>query len=443
MKRLSTYKSKLWRYLGIALWLCCAATSWGQTVLERGDVAGSMKTLKKKVLYIFSLLFISTFLYAQIPNPIVLEWAFPEQPGVENPTLPAKDAIWFAPSTNNYPTLFGAKPASYGPGVERDGIISCVNYNGIVGGLNGCGQNDYAIIAKGWTTASSRSNDDYIQFEFDISNMACHDFSNSTGVISFDAMRSSQGPTKIDLYAVADVPGFGVQELYFPNSRDLSVNQGWRFYSINSFDIGAFGSLFTLVQTFGVDNIKIRIYGYNANSGAGTLRIDNFRLQLNDALDQTPTTFTDLNVPTEACSESDLPVLNNLPTQSNQSEGVWSLENVGNVYTYTFTPSVMCFATYQFEVILLESPDVGVISGDSEVCVGQSIHLSSTVSGGTWSSEDDAIATVDANTGEVTGVSAGEVEISYTVGSDNLCPDSSESITITVNPVPITSPITH
>ncbi|MDG4951140.1 hypothetical protein NLM59_09390 [Weeksellaceae bacterium KMM 9724] len=39
MKTLSTYKRSLWRYILVALWLCGTLTTWGQTVLERGDVA--------------------------------------------------------------------------------------------------------------------------------------------------------------------------------------------------------------------------------------------------------------------------------------------------------------------------------------------------------------------------------------------------------------------
>ena len=39
MKTLSTYKRSLWRYILLALWLCGTFTAWGQTVLERGDVA--------------------------------------------------------------------------------------------------------------------------------------------------------------------------------------------------------------------------------------------------------------------------------------------------------------------------------------------------------------------------------------------------------------------
>ncbi|MBX2907164.1 MAG: Ig-like domain-containing protein [Taibaiella sp.] len=55
------------------------------------------------------------------------------------------------------------------------------------------------------------------------------------------------------------------------------------------------------------------------------------------------------------------------------------------------------------------------ITGPANVCVGSSMTLSHVSSGGTWSSSNTARATVDATTGEVTGVAYGMVNISYTV----------------------------
>ncbi len=75
----------------------------------------------------------------------------------------------------------------------------------------------------------------------------------------------------------------------------------------------------------------------------------------------------------------------------------------------------------------------GVINGVSAVCVGASIALTDTTSGGTWSSSDNALATVDAS-GNVTGVSAGAVTISYTVTTS--CGTTSAIKNITVNPLP-------
>ena len=58
---------------------------------------------------------------------------------------------------------------------------------------------------------------------------------------------------------------------------------------------------------------------------------------------------------------------------------------------------------------------VGAITGPSVVCIGSTITLSDTSSGGTWASSTPSVATVSA--GVVTGISAGIDTIKYTVTS--------------------------
>ena len=63
--------------------------------------------------------------------------------------------------------------------------------------------------------------------------------------------------------------------------------------------------------------------------------------------------------------------------------------------------------------------NVGTVSGTSPLCIGASATYSSNgEAGGVWSSSNTGIATVDANTGVVTTVSAGTVNIIYTVTGD-------------------------
>ncbi len=78
------------------------------------------------------------------------------------------------------------------------------------------------------------------------------------------------------------------------------------------------------------------------------------------------------------------------------------------------------------------------VTGPNTVCQGSSINLSSSIAGGTWSSDNTALATVVSvgpGAGTVTGVSPGIVLISYTF-SDGC----SKTATITVKPLP--APIT-
>ncbi|MFN8346898.1 MAG: cadherin-like beta sandwich domain-containing protein [Spirosomataceae bacterium] len=77
----------------------------------------------------------------------------------------------------------------------------------------------------------------------------------------------------------------------------------------------------------------------------------------------------------------------------------------------------------------------GTINGGTSVCVNSTLALTySGPAGGTWSSSNPLIATVNPATGEVTGVSAGQVQILYANAPS--CPNGSDQITLTVKPLP-------
>ncbi|MFM7644804.1 MAG: beta strand repeat-containing protein [Sphingomonadales bacterium] len=60
-------------------------------------------------------------------------------------------------------------------------------------------------------------------------------------------------------------------------------------------------------------------------------------------------------------------------------------------------------------------PSPGIINGGvNGICVGATETLTNNVTGGVWTSNNTSIATVNASTGAVTGVSAGNVTITYT-----------------------------
>ncbi|SHN46037.1 gliding motility-associated C-terminal domain-containing protein [Chitinophaga sp. CF418] len=101
--------------------------------------------------------------------------------------------------------------------------------------------------------------------------------------------------------------------------------------------------------------------------------------------------------------------------------------------TYTFTDG-QCTATITANLNIHGLPLIAAISGDSAVCEGQKIGLNNATAAGTWSSDNTAIATVDA-VGTVTGISAGTASIVYTV-TDNYGCTSSADASITVNALP-------
>ncbi len=68
--------------------------------------------------------------------------------------------------------------------------------------------------------------------------------------------------------------------------------------------------------------------------------------------------------------------------------------------------------------------------GSSELCIGDTLQLTNTTGGGTWTSSNTAVATVGTN-GKVTAVTAGTATISYTVS--NSCGSATATVNITVN----------
>jgi uncharacterized protein YjdB len=78
-----------------------------------------------------------------------------------------------------------------------------------------------------------------------------------------------------------------------------------------------------------------------------------------------------------------------------------------------------------YVIITAPSP----ISGPDSVCIGATASLSSSPSGGIWSSSNTSIATVD-STGMVLGVAGGTTIISYSLGAGCIY-----TLTMTVNPV--------
>lgn len=60
------------------------------------------------------------------------------------------------------------------------------------------------------------------------------------------------------------------------------------------------------------------------------------------------------------------------------------------------------------------APSAGTLSGSTSLCTGLTSTLSSSVGGGTWSSSNTAVGTIDAS-GVLTGISAGTTNVTYTV----------------------------
>ncbi len=136
------------------------------------------------------------------------------------------------------------------------------------------------------------------------------------------------------------------------------------------------------------------------------------------------------------CSSDTVPVLQ--ATSPNGITGTWSPATISNTASgsYVFTPNAGQCATPTTLNVTINSLILPAITGPGAVCITNSILLSHTTPGGTWSSNNTNIATVDA-TGNVTGVSAGSVMIIYTVNNGTCTTSVRKPITVTLPPKPI------
>ena len=90
-------------------------------------------------------------------------------------------------------------------------------------------------------------------------------------------------------------------------------------------------------------------------------------------------------------------------------------------------------ATASLTITVNPSPDAGIISGMPTVCAGDTVSLSDSVTGGTWTSTAIATASVG-STGTVAGIASGTATISYTI--TNSCGAAAATKVVTVNPTP-------
>lgn len=111
--------------------------------------------------------------------------------------------------------------------------------------------------------------------------------------------------------------------------------------------------------------------------------------------------------------------------------------------TYTVAGTGGCADAIATRTVTVTNPPVaGTISGNQEVCTGNTttFSISGNSAAGTWSSSDTNVATVNAS-GVVTAVAPGSATITYTVTGTGGCADATTTRVVNVNAVPVTSPI--
>ncbi len=109
--------------------------------------------------------------------------------------------------------------------------------------------------------------------------------------------------------------------------------------------------------------------------------------------------------------------------------------NAVGTATVTYTLPGGCYVTIGDTVS--SAPSVAAITGPGAVCTGSTITLSTSTIGGSWSSSNNAIASVN-SVGVVTGNSSGTVNITYSVTNSCATAYQIHSVTVNITPSAIT-----
>jgi len=147
----------------------------------------------------------------------------------------------------------------------------------------------------------------------------------------------------------------------------------------------------------------------------------------------TPSAITGDN---NACTGISLTYSNSIAfgTWSSSNSGVATINNTSGIInpitsgTTTITYNSGC--GINATKILTVNAQPAAITGTTTVCAANNTTLSNSVSGGVWSSSNNAIGTVNSATGVVRGMAEGNVTISYT---NNIC---FSTINVSVSPLP-------
>jgi gliding motility-associated-like protein len=88
---------------------------------------------------------------------------------------------------------------------------------------------------------------------------------------------------------------------------------------------------------------------------------------------------------------------------------------------YKVTGTNGCESTVARSVTVNPLPVVAAITGVNAICVNTRISFANTTIGGAWTSSNTSVASINASTGEITGIAAGTATIRYTVTNSSGC----------------------
>ncbi len=109
---------------------------------------------------------------------------------------------------------------------------------------------------------------------------------------------------------------------------------------------------------------------------------------------------------------------------------------VSTTYVASATGSNGCSAQDTLQLTVLPAPVSLPVTTVSQLCLGSSSLASHPIQGGTWSSSNASVATINSSTGQIIAQSPGQVQISYILTATNGC-STTTSQSLHVNALPV------
>ncbi len=145
-----------------------------------------------------------------------------------------------------------------------------------------------------------------------------------------------------------------------------------------------------------------------------------------------------------AAQAQSFPNLTNEPFDQSNGIVAVTVTNTAPAATYTgtltFTTSAGCTTSGSAFVTINPLPIPGTITGLTPVCVGSTINLSNSLTGGSWT-VDNANSSIGISSGVLTGSAAGTSIVTYSVTNGSGC-SSLTTTTVTINALPTVNAIT-
>lgn len=299
-------------------------------------------------------------------------------------------------------SLYHAVRSGTGPGMDtREGAVIMVSLNGgafnAIGRVTGYGDTNWGFNSTGGTTTTSSGCDDY-----QCPNPLTYNIPAGTNTIQL----------KIVSVRTGACPGFNTA---MTNGTAANYDRA---------DEGFFVDDIRITTTSPLPIVRTSAAGTDAQTVCTGVNITNITYTIGGMGGATVT---------------GLPA--GINGSYNSSTNTFTISGAATVTgTFNYTVTANCTgATASGTITVNAKPVVAGITGANNVCVPNTITLSNTTPGGTWSSNNTSIASVD-NNGLVTGIAAGTATIAYAI--TNTCGTTAQTQSITVNTKPVVASIT-